>query len=1190
MEGVESCPVTMEHYSSSGPNQPVFLPACGHTFSRVAVRNIIVVARHIAARHSGDDPARGMVRCPMCSTVQPHLRVEDLKPNWDTIRRIEHFKSVKAAEEAAAAAAEVESTGTRASDSSDPQTSTGQVASIPSPLAALQALFDLPFLHAPSTLQNDDLQQLCSKASSASPGSTLNLEGASLSCAMVSSWFAATFLSNHVRVHAPIQPQLRLLDASLDEWGWGLSLPLDRVHLWTLRTEDVSICNAKINLPSDGILVMKAGQKITFYNLTLEGGTFVCVGAGTAATFESVRVTGATIVAMNQARVTLSRCTLTDCPVAVLAHARGSAATLRQCTVQGCAAVAVACDGASVRMTDVVATMPRAGGVAVDARGSGSTVHANGVVVQAPEGEDASARSTARDAAFRGRDGATLEISGCAVTACMGGVDLDGAGTVGEVKGCKIRGSIGDGVVVRGGAAGDLDTCNVIMSGGRGIVAEGLGSNVHAAECAVQGPAGDAVVAADGGAVRAHSSQITGASGGCGAVVRGPGSFAALYDCMLDGNASGVRASEGGIVRAEGTSIARCVTGSGAHAEGQGSAVQLEVCGIHAVGGDGVAAEGGGSVEARKLRVRTAGIAGGAAGAGSCARVTGTGSVVRIYEGSLSRGAGGNVLVELGAEAALHGCEVTAGVAGGGIQTSGQGSNLELRQCRVHGNEGGGLRVGDGARVTAAGSKVADGIAVTGPAALARLESCEVRGMAVQRGGGELVAEGCAFEVRPRDSDDPRKRVALTDCLWGREELSADEVVTVAARPAAQQSTQHAAVPAAAASVGVVTMPMAGAAAVSAVTDERRQVFRVVADRGSESMEESGSVAGGLEAASGLPRVGDLPAAYAPEAAEAAQAEATLAPSAQVRGSAERRDASAARRRRHVFGPFLGGASGGDPAVAAAHPRMPLVPQRPTELPAAASQPNPSGPVGQTLDANGGGSATDLLLPAGTSLSAAESVPVPLVLSTDVGASSGALPAWAAAAEEPAAAAAPAAAVRPAEPAVTGAAASSRTALRWLRVAGRQRSGGRSSPAAATPPPASSANVALSEAAAVAAAGSVAVAARRRGNEVTSRSLDVRPLLLPNPDAGGGRVWGQDSRGGSTDLIDSGAESGPGGPEERASAVLNAASDGAATGGSGTEDIAEVRRRSALVRALQRVRRGRRQTATRGGDRSGGGQ
>lgn len=149
MEGVESCPVTMEHYASSGPNQPVFLPACGHTFSRIAVRNIIIVARNAAARNASDDPALGMVRCPMCSTVQPGLRMEDVKPNWDTIRRIEHMKSVRAAEEAAAAAAEDESAGSRASDSSDQTGLAVQGGTIPSPLAALQVgrrlFLSLPF-------------------------------------------------------------------------------------------------------------------------------------------------------------------------------------------------------------------------------------------------------------------------------------------------------------------------------------------------------------------------------------------------------------------------------------------------------------------------------------------------------------------------------------------------------------------------------------------------------------------------------------------------------------------------------------------------------------------------------------------------------------------------------------------------------------------------------------------------------------------------------------------------------------------------------------------------------------------------------------------------------------------------------------------------------------------------------------
>lgn len=928
----------------------------------------------------------------------------------------------------------------------------------------------------------------------------------------------------------------------------------------------------------------------------------MCVGAGTSATFESVRITGATIVATNQARVTLSRCTLTDCPVAVLAQGRGSQATLRRCTAHGCAAVAAACGGASVRLTDVVATMPHAGGVAVDARGAGSHVHANGVVIQAPE-DDRPSRAAPRDAGFRGRDGATLEVSGCAVSQCIGGVDLGGVGTVGEVKGCKVRSTVGDGVVVRGGAAGDLDKCNVIMSGGRGIVAEGLGSNVHAAECTVQGPAGDAVAAAAGGAVRAHSCQLSAASAGCGVTACGTGSFAALYHCVLDGNASGVRASEGGIIRAEETSIARCVTGSGAHAEGQGSAVQLEGCYIRAAGGDGVAAEGGGMVEGRRVRVRTAGLAGGATGAGSCMRVTGVGSVVRMYEGSFSRGAGGNVLVEMGGGGSLHGCEVTAGVVGGGVQALGPGTSLELRQCRVHANEGGGVRVADGAHVMAAGSNIAGGVDVRGMGAQARLEACEVLGAAVQSGGGELVADGCAFEVRPQSGNDDGAPVELTDCLWGRDEPPQVEVGMPAdvggldrrdrAEPAAVAAAAELAEVAAA-------LPLAGAAAVSdaaavsGAVEARRHVFQVAEEGASGSGEGSGSVAGGLEAGAGLPRVGDLPAAYAAEEAEAAQAEATLAPSVQVRGTAERRDASASRRRRHIFGPFLGGGGSGGSAGLAANGAPLRPPLRPIDARGPpAHPPNPSGPSALSQGVLRSGAVS---VAAGTGASDPESITDPALLAADAGQSgpSGGLPGWAPVIEagsRPGAGGAlvassvPATAAGSGDRASTESTGSSRTALRWLRVAGRQRSGGHSSIAAPARSPsadlAAGAAVSISDAAAVAAAASVAAAARRRGTEVTSRTLDVRPLLLPNPDSGSGRAWGAHSRGGSTDWIDSGAESG--GHEERPSAVLYAAADSAATGASGAEDTVDVRRRSGLMRALQRVRRGRRQSTSAAG-------
>ena len=143
---------------------------------------------------------------------------------------------------------------------------------------ALQKLLDLKLFKPPPTLQNSDLQQLCANASSATPGSTLDMSGRELPFSTVSNWITAAFLSNHHLVDARIHPQLTLLDASTDEWAWDLAVPLDKLHLWTLSAEDVSICNAHIKLPSDGVLLLQAQNKITFYNLTLEGAGTLLAG------------------------------------------------------------------------------------------------------------------------------------------------------------------------------------------------------------------------------------------------------------------------------------------------------------------------------------------------------------------------------------------------------------------------------------------------------------------------------------------------------------------------------------------------------------------------------------------------------------------------------------------------------------------------------------------------------------------------------------------------------------------------------------------------------------------------------------------------------------------------------------------------------------------------------------------------
>jgi hypothetical protein len=135
----------------------------------------------------------------------------------------------------------------------------------------VQKLFDLKLFQPPTTIQNSDLQQLCINASTATPGSTLDMNGRELPFSNVSNWITATFLGNHHLIDACIHPQQTLLDASKDEWAWDLAVPIDKLHLWTLSVEDVSICNAHIKLPSDGVLLLQAESKITFYNLTLEG-------------------------------------------------------------------------------------------------------------------------------------------------------------------------------------------------------------------------------------------------------------------------------------------------------------------------------------------------------------------------------------------------------------------------------------------------------------------------------------------------------------------------------------------------------------------------------------------------------------------------------------------------------------------------------------------------------------------------------------------------------------------------------------------------------------------------------------------------------------------------------------------------------------------------------------------------------
>jgi hypothetical protein len=78
------CPISHEPYTETDTHQPVFLPDCGHTFSRASIEALVRRSRGI------------YVTCPLCMRPQQTLRcATDCRPNWDTIHHLQQKRSVR---------------------------------------------------------------------------------------------------------------------------------------------------------------------------------------------------------------------------------------------------------------------------------------------------------------------------------------------------------------------------------------------------------------------------------------------------------------------------------------------------------------------------------------------------------------------------------------------------------------------------------------------------------------------------------------------------------------------------------------------------------------------------------------------------------------------------------------------------------------------------------------------------------------------------------------------------------------------------------------------------------------------------------------------------------------------------------------------------------------------------------------
>eukprot|EP00892_Ulva_mutabilis_P001130 jgi/Ulvmu1/11017/UM007_0197.1 len=89
MEETE-CPVTLEEYTETGDQQPVKLPKCGHTYSRVGVSMLLVRARSLQAQGSsqGRRACVCQIRCPTCRAAVQLKSVEDCMANLQIIESI----------------------------------------------------------------------------------------------------------------------------------------------------------------------------------------------------------------------------------------------------------------------------------------------------------------------------------------------------------------------------------------------------------------------------------------------------------------------------------------------------------------------------------------------------------------------------------------------------------------------------------------------------------------------------------------------------------------------------------------------------------------------------------------------------------------------------------------------------------------------------------------------------------------------------------------------------------------------------------------------------------------------------------------------------------------------------------------------------------------------------------------------
>lgn len=478
------------------------------------------------------------------------------------------------------------------------------------------------------------------------------------------------------------------------------------------------------------------------------GGTVVCAASSTKVIFESVRMIGSTIVVTGGANVIVSRCSILDCPVAIIAHGAGTNALVRNCTARGCAAFVVSTGGASTLVKDSTVEMSDSGAVAVDVRGpstylqaTDSTMKGAGDATASTTDPDNLAALSYNSKGVRGRNGATIELVKYNITGFMTGVDVCGAGTVIEARECQMHENMRSAIRVCEGAAAELVGCSAGRGGSQALVVKDVGTSVRADRCGFGGTAGDALVAADGAGVRLKYSNIAHVVDGCAIAASGTSSRVKCVECVIDDNGGGgfkVSASASCM-------LSECkITqshGTGVSVSGVGSQVDLSICQVEGHETFGLRVTDGATLNAQECVVMRCGNSG--------AAISGPQAHLHATECYFADHQQVAVDVSAGAAALLRDGQLWHSQPGYAVRVQGQGSRVELQSLEANACDGAVLAL-EGASAEARKCTLETGVRVRDTGTNLKLSECKVQSISLVKGDAVLVAESSEFNVKPQ--------------------------------------------------------------------------------------------------------------------------------------------------------------------------------------------------------------------------------------------------------------------------------------------------------------------------------------------------------------------------------------------------------------------------------------------------------